>query len=227
MDISLGARTQINLNLKAALDEATAKWGVQIQRVEVQEIIPPSDLKDTMEKQMAAERERRAKVLAAQADKEAMVVPAEGSKQQVILEAEADKTREVLQAEADKQKLILGAEAEREQLALVAQGKKDAFLLESEGEKTAKINLAEGEAARILKELRAQAEGLASIAAALNAPGANDVLLKLKSLEAAVQVAAKLADGQATKLFLPQEISGLMGSLLSIAEGMKGIGKEK
>ena len=152
-----------------------------------------------------------------------MVLLAEGSKQQVILEAEANKTREVLQAEADKQKLILAAEAEREQLALIAQGKKDAFLLESEGEKIAKINLAEGEAARILKELLAQAEGLASISAALNAQGSNQSLLALKSLESAVAVAGKIADGQATKIFLPQESSGLIGSLLSIAEGFKTV----
>jgi regulator of protease activity HflC (stomatin/prohibitin superfamily) len=221
LDISLGARCEINTNLKAVLDEATCKWGVQIQRVEVQEIIPPPDLRATMEKQMAAERDRRVSVLAAQAEKETTVLKAEGDKQQIILAAEADKTQEVLKAEAEKQKIILAAEAEREQQVLRAQGKKDACQLESEGEKIAKINLAEGESVAIVKELHAQAEGLAAISQALNAQGSNTTLLTLKSLEAAVQIAENLGNGQATKLFLPQEISGMMGSLLAIAEGLK------
>jgi regulator of protease activity HflC (stomatin/prohibitin superfamily) len=220
LDISLGARTQINQNLNSALDEATGKWGIRIIRVEVQEIIPPADLKDTMEKQMVAERERRVKVLAAQSEKEALVLMAEANKQQIIMEAEAKKAREVLQAEAEKQRIILEAEASREQQILQAQGKKEAILLESEGERQAKINLAEGQAASIIKQLNSEAEGLARISQALNAEGSNQTLLVLKSFETAVQIAEKLGNGQATKLFFPQEVSGLMGTLFGIAEGV-------
>ena len=219
LDVSLGSREQLNQNLRAGLHDATSKWGVQIQRVEVQEIIPPTDLKDPMEKQMIAERERRVQVLVAQAEKEATILKAEGSKQQAILEAEAKKAQEILAAEAGKQRLILEAEASREQQVLVAQGRKAAQELESEGAKIARLNQAEAEAVAILKQLDAQAQGLAQISQALNAQASNQALLALKSLEAAVQVAQNLGNGQATKIILPQEVSGLVGGLLSLAEG--------
>ncbi len=221
MDISLGSRTHMNDNIKVALDEATKEWGVGILRVEIQEIIPPVDLKDTMDKQMMAERERRVKVLGAQAEKEAMVLLAEGAQQKAILEAEAQKELEILKAQAEKEKVVLEAEAAREKLILTAEGKKIALAMESEGEKTARINLAQAEAERIITELNSEAEGLAQISQALNAQESNQTLLALKSLEAAVKIAGELASGQATKIFLPQEVSGLMGSLLSIPELMR------
>lgn len=227
LDKSLGSRADLNQNLRASLDEATAAWGIKIERVEVQEIIPPADLKDTMEKQMVAERDRRAKVLAAQAEKEAMILMAEGAKQQAILEAEARKAQEVLAAEAQQQKTLLEAQALRERQILLAQGQKEARTLESEGEKTARINLAEAEAAAIVKHLNSEAEGLAKISQALNAQGSNATLLELKSMEAAVQVAQNLASGHATKIILPQEVSGLMGTLMGIAEGVKAFRNEK
>lgn len=218
LDEALGSRTQINLELKDILEEAASQWGVTILRVEVQEIIPPADLKDTMQKQMIAERERRAKVLYAQAEKEAMILMAEGAKEQAVLEAEAQKMREVLKAEAEKQRLLLESEAKRDQLIMLAEGKRQANLLESEGEKIARINLAEAEAAGIRKELNSQAEGYAQISEALSSQQSHDALITLKSLEAAVQIAEKLGSGQATKIFLPQEMSGLMSMLLSVTE---------
>ncbi len=225
LDISLGCRAQINDHIKVNLDEATKEWGVTILRVEVQEIIPPKDLKDTMDKQMMAERERRVKVLGAQAEKEAMILVAEGSKQKAILEAEAQKELEILKAQAEKEKIVLEAEAAREKLVLTAEGKKIALAMESEGEKTARINLAEAEAERILKGFNSEAAGLAQVSQALNAQESNETLITLKSLEAAVKIAGELAGGQATKIFLPQEVSGLMGSLLSVAELMREGGK--
>jgi len=167
LDISLGSRTQMNDNIKATLDEATKEWGVNILRVEVQEIIPPTDLKDTMDKQMMAERERRVKVLGAQAEKEAMVLMAEGAKQKAILEAEAQKELEILKAQAEKEKIVLEAEAAREKFILTSEGKKLALTMESEGEKAARINLAEAEAERILKELRSERDRLTTAIEAL------------------------------------------------------------
>lgn len=221
MDKSLGARSEINETLKKDLDEATATWGIEVLRVEVQEIVPPADLKETMEKQMMAERDRRVQVSIAEAEKQTTILRAEGAKQQIILAAEAEKAQEVMKAEAEKIKIILAAEAERDRQILMAQGKKEAYQLESEGEKVAKINQSEGDAAGILKTLNAQAEGLAQISQALNAQDSNQALLALKALEASVQIAAKLGDGQATKIFLPQEVAGVMGTLLSITEGIK------
>ncbi len=227
LDKSLGSRTDLNQNLRAGLDEATSAWGIKIERVEVQEIIPPADLKDTMEKQMVAERDRRAKVLSAQAEKEAMILMAEGAKQQAILEAEARKAQDILAAEAQKEKTLLEAEALRERQILIAQGQKEARTLESEGEKVAKFNLAEAEATAIIKRLNSEAEGMAQISQALNAQGPSQTLLALKSMEAAVQIAQNLANGHATKIILPQEVSGLMGTLMGIAEGVKAFREER
>ncbi len=221
-DSSLGSREQMNEHIKTSLDVATGDWGISILRVEVQEIVTPEGLKETMDKQMMAERERRVKVLGAQAEKEAMVLTAEGAKEKAILEAEANKELEILKAQAEKARIVLAAEAAKESLALTAEGKRAALATESEGEKIARINLAEAEAAEILKKLNSQAEGLAQISQALNAQESNQALITLKSLEAAVQIAKGLADGQATKIFLPQEVAGLMGSLLSITEIIKG-----
>ena len=221
LDMSLGARDRIKQNIKAALDEATGQWGVQILRVEIQEIIPPADLKKIMEEQMIAERERRARVLSAQAEKETTVLLAEAARTKLVLEAEAEKTRAVLKAEADKQCLILEAEAMQQRQVMLAQAKKEALACESEGEKTAALNRAEAEAAGQIKQFNSQAEGLAQISKALNSQESNDVLLALKRLEAAVQIAANLGNGQATKIILPQEVSGIMGTILCLAEGFQ------
>jgi regulator of protease activity HflC (stomatin/prohibitin superfamily) len=221
LDISLGARDQIKQNIKSALDDATGQWGIEILRVEIQEIIPPTDLKKIMEEQMIAERDRRVKVLSAQAEKETLVLLAEATKTKVMLEAEADKAQAVLKAEAEKQCMILKAQAMQEQQVMLAQAKKEALSLESEGEKVAAINRAEANAAGLVKQLNSEAEGLAQISKALGSQESNEALLTLKRLEAAVQIAEKLGNGQATKIFLPQEMAGLMGTLLSLAEGFK------
>ncbi|HEX3046016.1 MAG TPA: SPFH domain-containing protein [Bacillota bacterium] len=221
LDISLGARDQIKQNIKAALDEATGQWGIRILRVEIQEIIPPNDLKKIMEEQMIAERDRRVKVSSAQAEKESVVLLAEAAKARMLLEAEAAKSQAVLKAEADKQCLILQAQAMQEQQVMLAQAKKEALTLESEGEKIAALNRAEAEAAGLVKQLNSQAEGLAQISQALNSQESNEALLTIKRLETAVQIAEKLGNGQATKIFLPQEATGLMGTILGLLEGLK------
>src|SRR5438046_2588704 len=78
---ALGSRDVINWKLRAILDEATNKWGVKVNRVELQDISPPRDIKDAMEKQMRAERDRRATILTAEADKQSKILEAEGTKQ--------------------------------------------------------------------------------------------------------------------------------------------------
>jgi regulator of protease activity HflC (stomatin/prohibitin superfamily) len=227
LDMSLGARDQIKGNIKTALDEATGRWGIRILRVEIQEIIPPSDLKKIMEEQMIAERDRRVKVSGAQAEKESVVLLAEAAKTRMLLEAEAEKAQSVLKAEGEKQCLLLKAQAMQEQQVMVAKGRKEALTLESEGEKIAAINRAEAEAAGLVKKLNSQAEGLAQISQALNSQESNEALLTIKRLETAVQIAEKLGNGQATKIFLPQEAGGLMGTVLSLVEGLKPKEPEK
>lgn len=119
LDTSLCARESINSRLRTILDEATDKWGIKVLRVEIQDIAPPPELKETMQKQMIAERDRRAKVTLAEAEKQAVILEAESKKQDAILRAEGESKSIILKAEAEKQKKVLSAEGEAESIKLV------------------------------------------------------------------------------------------------------------
>jgi regulator of protease activity HflC (stomatin/prohibitin superfamily) len=120
LDETLTSRERINAQLRLILDEATDKWGVKVNRVELKSIDPPRDIKDAMEKQMRAERDKRALILSAEGERASQILTAEGRKQATILEAEAQKTRAILAAEADRQKRILESEGEAEAILKVA-----------------------------------------------------------------------------------------------------------
>jgi len=126
-DETLTSRDTINTKLRDVLDDATNKWGVKVNRVEVQDITPPESVKDAMEQQMQAEREKRAKVLRAQGEKESVILQSEGDKQSRINKAEADKQTKILQAEGEAQAKIVAAKAEAEAINKVAEaiGKAD------------------------------------------------------------------------------------------------------
>lgn len=111
LDDVLAKREQINNILRAKLDEVTARWGVKVTTVEIREILPPREVQDAMNRQMSAERNRRA-----------MVTEAGGQKQSAILVAEGDKQSEILKAEGDRQATILRAEAEKQAQSLRAEG---------------------------------------------------------------------------------------------------------
>ncbi len=112
LDATLTSRDQVNSKITVILDEATDRWGIKVNRVELKNIIPPREIQDAMEKQMKAERERREKILQAEGEKKSAILVAEGEKQAQILRAEAEKQTEILKAEADKQANILRAEGE-------------------------------------------------------------------------------------------------------------------
>ena len=156
LDSTLTSRETINTKMRATLDEATDPWGIKVNRVELKNIIPPTEIQNAMEKQMKAERERR----------------------EAILRAEGEKKSSILRAEGHKESMILEAEAEKE--------------------------------AAILKVQRATADGLRAIREA----GADEAVIKLKSLEAF----EKAADGKATKIIIPSEIQNLAGLVTSIKE---------
>jgi regulator of protease activity HflC (stomatin/prohibitin superfamily) len=99
LEETLTSRDQINQQLRGILDEATGKWGIRVNRVELKAIEPPGTIKEAMEKQMRAERDRRAAILTAEGVKQSQILTAEGEKQAAILRAEGQKTAEVLQAE--------------------------------------------------------------------------------------------------------------------------------
>jgi regulator of protease activity HflC (stomatin/prohibitin superfamily) len=121
LDHTLSQRDQISAKLRIILDEATDKWGVKVTRVDVKNINPPEDVRITMEKQMTAERTRRALVLQAEGDRQAAITRAEGEKQAAVTRAEGEKESAVLQAEGAAQARLRQAGAEAEAIARISQ----------------------------------------------------------------------------------------------------------
>ena len=121
LDETLTSRDTINSRLQTILDEATNKWGVKVNRVELQDITPPDSVREAMEKQMQAERNRRAEILNAEGEKKSLILRSEGEMQSRINEAEALKRSEILKAEGESQAKILQAEAEAEAIRRVAE----------------------------------------------------------------------------------------------------------
>ncbi len=181
LDSTLTSRDVINTKITATLDQATDRWGIKVNRVELKNILPPREIQDAMEKQMKAERERREKILQAEGDKKSQILVAEGEKESQILRAQAKKEAAILEAEAEKQAMILRADAEREKQVLEATGEAEAIALVQE----------------------ALAESLIK----LNNAAPSQKVLQLKALEAF----GKAADGKATKIIIPSEIQSLAG----------------
>ena len=125
LDQTLTSRETINTKMRAELDMATDPWGIKVNRVELKNIIPPTAIRDAMEKQMKAERERREAILRAEGEKKSTILVAEGQKESVILEAEAAKQAAILKAEAEKEKMIREAEGEAEAIMKVQQATAD------------------------------------------------------------------------------------------------------
>lgn len=121
LDETLTSRDTINGKLRIILDDATNKWGVKVNRVELQDINPPRDIRDAMEKQMRAERDRRAKILEAEGLKRAQILEAEGYKESQINQAEGEKQAQILIAEGDAQARIRRAQGEAEAILKVTE----------------------------------------------------------------------------------------------------------
>src|SRR5690606_18175198 len=119
LDETLNSRDQINQTLQVKMDEATNNWGVKVERVELKEIITPQDIRDAMEKQMRAEREKRSKILEAEGERAAAIEKAEGLKRAQILEAEADMEAKIRRAEGEARAIELVAEAQKKQIEKV------------------------------------------------------------------------------------------------------------
>jgi len=173
LDAALTSRDEINRQLRDVLDEATDKWGVKVNRVELQRIDPPRDITEAMSRQMKAERDKRAAILEAEGVKQAEITRAEGHKQAQILDAEGA-------AESVKKR--------------------------ADAEKYRKVAEAQGEGEAVLTVFNAIHEGKP-----------DNELITLKYLE----MLPKLAEGEANKLFLPYEASGIISSLAAMIEGIK------
>ncbi|MBV9720297.1 MAG: SPFH/Band 7/PHB domain protein [Mycobacterium sp.] len=127
LEQTLTSRDQINGQLRGVLDEATGRWGLRVARVELRSIDPPPSIQASMEKQMKADREKRAMILTAEGNRQAAITQAEGAKQSQILAAEGAKQAAILTAEADRQSRMLRAQGERAAAYFRAQGQAKAI----------------------------------------------------------------------------------------------------
>lgn len=121
LDETLTSRDTINNKLRAVLDDATNKWGVKVNRVELQDITPPDSIREAMEKQMQAERDKRAEILRADGEKQSAILKSEGEKSAEINAAEAEKQAKILKAQGQAEAQVLQAEAEKRAIELIAQ----------------------------------------------------------------------------------------------------------
>lgn len=124
LDETLTSRDTINSKLQNILDDATNKWGVKVNRVELQDITPPESVRVAMEKQMQAERNRRAEILNAEGEKQSLILRSEGEKASRINQAEAVKQTEILRAEGEARAILLNAQAEADAILRVAEAVK-------------------------------------------------------------------------------------------------------
>ena len=133
VDETLTSRDIINTKMRQELDDATDPWGIKVNRVELKSILPPNDIRVAMEKEMKAEREKRAKILEAQATRESAILVAEGEKQSAILRAEAEKEVKIKEAEGKAQAILEVQKAEAEAIKVLneAQPTKEILALKS------------------------------------------------------------------------------------------------
>ena len=185
LDETLSSRDQINGRLLSVLDEATNNWGVDITRVELQDIIPPPDIRQTMELQMTAERRRRA---------------------------------QLLESEASKASAILRSEGEAEARVREAESRRQARVLDAKGEAEAARSIAEGRALARQMMADAEANAMRTLGEAMGTQSAVQYLLGLRYLESL----EKMADGQATKTFIPYEATGVLSSIGALRDMFSG-----
>ena len=126
LDETFSSRDGINNQLRIVLDEATDRWGCKIDRVEIKDITPPADIRDAMEKEMNAERNKRALILESEAQRQSAVTIAQGKKEAAILEAEADREAQIRRAAGEAQAIREVAEAKAKEIAMVYNAMKDA-----------------------------------------------------------------------------------------------------
>ena len=164
LDETLTSRDLINTKITASLDEATDRWGIKVNRVELKNIKPPAEIRQAMEKQMKADREKRASILLAEGEKQAAITRAEGEKESAILRAEAVKQQRIREAEGEAQALLMVQKAKADAIRLIneAEPSKNMLALRS---MEAMEKVAEGQATKIIvpSEMQNLAATVASV----------------------------------------------------------------
>ncbi len=235
LDETLTSRDLINTKMRSILDEATDKWGIKVNRVELKNIMPPEDItsRDLINTKMRSildeatdkwgikvNRVELKNIMPPEDIQVAMEkqMRAERERRESILQAEGNKASSILQAEGEKQSAILRAEAKKEAMIREAEGEKESAILRAEGEaesiKKIAVAKAEGEAEVIVRVQKATAQGLYDVFKAMKESDIDDNMLALKSMEAL----EKLAKGDATKIVLPSEAVNLLGTFKGIKE---------
>ena len=161
LDQTLTSRENINSRMSAALDEATDAWGIKINRVELKDITPPQTIRQAMEKQMKAERERREAILVAEGEKQSKILVAEGEKQSAVLRAEADKQAQILAAQGQAEAILSVQQATAQGIAMVKEAGADQAVLTLKSLEALE-KAADGRATKII--IPSQLQGLAGLA---------------------------------------------------------------
>ncbi len=149
LDECLTSRDTINGRLTQTLDEATDRWGIKVERVELKNIIPPAEIRASMEKEMKAERERRQTVLEAEGHKQAVITRAEGDKQAIVLAAEGERDARIARAQGEAQAIYLAKKAEADGIKELLNAKIDERVLELKRYE-AMVKMADGHSAKII-----------------------------------------------------------------------------
>ncbi len=149
LDESLTSRDTINGRLTQTLDEATDRWGIKVERVELKNIIPPAEIRASMEKEMKAERERRQTVLEAEGHKQAVITRAEGDKQAMVLAAEGERDARIARAQGEAQAIFLSKKAEADGIKELLNAQIDERVLELKRYE-AMVKVADGHSAKII-----------------------------------------------------------------------------
>jgi len=164
LDESLTSRDQINTKMRIILDEATDPWGIKIVRVEVKNIIPPKDIREAMEKQMRAERERRSSILLAEGEKKASILTAEGEKESKILRAEAEREVRIKEAEGRAEAILSVQKATAAGIKMINDSNASEAFLRLEAYK-AMVEVANGQATKLI--IPSDMQGLVGLAGTL------------------------------------------------------------
>ena len=160
VDQTLTSRDTINTAMRSELDEATDPWGIKVNRVELKSILPPEDIRIAMEKEMKAEREKRANILEAQAKKESAILVAEGNKQAAILNAEAEKETAIKRAEGQAQAILTVQHAQAESLKMLSEADPSQKVLTLKGIEAFQ-RISDGKATKII--IPTELSGLSSL----------------------------------------------------------------